>query len=305
VPQAIKKDRTMRRAVLLTIAMHNLGHCLAARGQLRHSQQQVPQEMLTVVTAACGSENYASAAVALKTSLERFSTGPLQLSVIYDTDVALNRLKRRIPKTNTGLQVKFVAYDRGGKAVAAYAPRLEEPDRFQCANAKLILSSLLPDVQGLVLWVDADTRIRRDITQVVPWFREQQKGKPVLQAAMSWESAPTYARNWYKCCSSIPGRFYRPFGLNSGVIVLDFKLWRGTVAKKSYLDLLQDGTIGMSMVDQDVFNIFFQQHRDHLVQLPFEYNWRGATVCGVAEARIEHFNGCGVTAALEDSSGCH
>ena len=50
--------------------------------------------------------------------------------------------------------------------------------------------------------------------------------------------------------------------------------------------------------------MYFQSHRDEMVQLPFAWNWRGENISGgvpAVEALIEHFAGCGIS---RDSASC-
>jgi len=50
--------------------------------------------------------------------------------------------------------------------------------------------------------------------------------------------------------------------------------------------------------------VYFQAHRDEIIQLPFAWNWRGTNISGgipATEAMVEHFAGCGIS---RDPTSC-
>ena len=253
----------------------------------------------TVVSAACGDPGYARAAKELGERLDNTSSKAVSLVIFYSTDADLALLKAEGPSNGTNVAVRFVQAD-----AAALDPNLgwQEATRFKCCNLKLHLPALLPSVDGVAIWVDLDTRIFGDVHDLHRWFRREQKHLKQARlkpwAALSWESADSYAANWYHLSRDRRSlEYFEPNGLNSGVLVADLTQWRAADPQLSIQG-------SYDMPDQDALNVYFQSHRDEMVQLPFAWNWRGANISGgvpAEEALIEHFAGCGIS---RDAASC-
>ena len=252
-----------------------------------------------MVSAACGDPGYARAAKELGERLDNTSSKPVSLVIFYAADVDLALLKAEGPSNGTHVTVRFVQAD-----AAALDPDVgwQEATRFQCCNLKLHLPALLPSVDGVAIWVDLDTRILGDVHELHRWFRREQKRLKQARlkpwAALSWESADSYDANWYHLSRDRRSlAYFEPNGLNSGVIVADLSQWRAAAPDLSIQSWYD-------MPDQDALNVYFQSHRDEILQLPFAWNWRGANISGgvpAEEAMIEHFAGCGIS---RDAASC-
>ena len=243
----------------------------------------------TVVSAACGDAGYAKAAKELGQRLENTSSKAVSLVLLYSSDEDLANLRAKGPVNGTRVTVQFVKAN-----AASLDPDMgwQEAERFKCCNLKLHLPALLPRADGVAIWVDLDTRLFGDVAVLHRWFRQEQKQAGAKAwAALAWESADSYDVNWYRLSRARrPLEYYEPNGLNSGVIVADLAAWRSSQPQLSI-------EWGYDMPDQDALNVYFQQHRDELLQLPFEWNWRGARITGgvpAEKALIEHFAGCGI-----------
>ena len=253
----------------------------------------------TVVSAACGDPGYARAAKELGERLDNTSSKHVSLVIFYAADADLALLKSEGPSNGTHVTVRFVQAD-----AAALDPDVgwQEATRFQCCNLKLHLPALLPSVDGVAIWVDLDTRILGDVHELHRWFRREQKRLKQARlkpwAALSWESADSYDANWYRLSRDRRSlAYFEPNGLNSGVIVADLSQWRAAAPDLSIQSWYD-------MPDQDALNVYFQSHRDEILQLPFAWNWRGANISGgvpAEEAMIEHFAGCGIS---RDAASC-
>ena len=122
----------------------------------------------------------------------------------------------------------------------------------------------------------ADTLVVADLNALADWF--DARARYPVWAALAPESDANWPqidkRNWYRCCSKVD--YYRPNGLNAGVLVFNLTAWRRvqpTVA--SYL------TADMALGDQDAWNAYFQQHRNEVLELPMSWNWRGRIISGI------------------------
>ena len=204
----------------------------------------------TVVSAACGDPGYARAAKDLGESLNRTSTKAVSLVILYATDADLALLKAEGPSNGTKVTVQFLQAN-----ASALDPDLgrQEAARFKCCNLKLHLPTLLPSVDGIAIWVDLDTRVLGDITELHRWFRREQKHlkqawlKP--WAALSWESADGYTANWYNLSRDRRSHeYFEPNGLNSGVIVADLTQWRAVGPELRIL-------ASYELPDQDALNV--------------------------------------------------
>ena len=253
----------------------------------------------TVVSAACGDAEYAGAARELGERLDNASSKAVSLVILYQSDEDLAHLKAKGPVNGTRVSVRYLQ-----TSAASLDPDMgwQEAERFKCCNLKLHLPTILPDVDGVAIWVDLDTRVFGDVVELHRWFRREQKqaGAKKPWAALSWESADSYDVNWYRLSRDRRSlEFYEPNGLNSGVIVADMAAWRNSEAPDQ-LSIAWD----YEMPDQDALNVYFQHHRDEMLQLPFEWNWRGTRISGgvpAEKAQIEHFAGCGIS---RDSTTC-
>ena len=108
---------------------------------------------------------------------------------------------------------------------------------------------------------------------------------------MCFESISTYKSNWYRSTSIGQNiKYFQPFGLNSGVILFNTTRWRQMKKTNAFsnFDIKK-----YFLSDQDVFNIYFQTHRDEIKILPMSYNFRGNAISGNAIPIIKHYPGTG------------
>jgi len=163
-------------------------------------------------------------------------------------------------------------------------------NRFGCADAKF---SLYTEKEP-VLWMDIDTVPVQDFRNIAKIFRKS----PAAWAALCPESIDSFRSNYYKAQLWSKGvNYYKPNGLNSGVVVFNPIRWRQLNNTAALDDLLHRSG---NMYDQDAMNTYFESHRNEVALLHMKYNYRSVSVSGNVVPVIWHFAGTGCA----KSHGC-
>jgi len=235
---------------------------LALLQAARTAAGRAPTPRVTVVLIACG-ERYVRAVQTTAESAIAWSTpGSIRIVIVHDSPTR-DTVRAHLP---TARRIEIQG-DEG---------------RFKCSSSKLKLPELPLD--GLVIVLDADTFVVADLNGLADWFVA--RAGDSVWAAMAPESSAHYAANWYRCCSKVD--YYRPHGLNAGVLVFNMTTWRRLRPPvASYLT--DNATLG----DQDAWNAYFQHHRNEVLELPMSWNWRGSRISGTdpADAKVLHAAG--------------
>eukprot|EP00965_Chrysotila_dentata_P220456 6191786-Pleurochrysis_carterae.AAC.1 len=130
-----------------------------------------------------------------------------------------------------------------------------------CSAGRLLMPRLFPDLD-VVVYLDADVYVDDDLTDLVgisKSFTAQQ------WAAVAYE---TYKPpSWYTL-GRTNGDYVKPFGINSGVMVVDLRKVRNSAFESFWPHY--DGH--MPLGDQDLFNAYFAQHMNQLRILPCKWN---------------------------------
>ena len=217
---------------------------------------------LIVATAVCGNE-YLSGARHFVLSVQKLAPYT-KVIMFYSTD----QIESEFRGTNL---ISLRKWDASGS------------HRFSCADAKFSLHSEHDDV----LWLDLDTTIVRDFRQIVHELRPFE----FKWAAICPESISTYRSNWYRDTPYAGNvNYYKPLGLNTGVVLFNTTRWRNM--KKTHA-LTRYDVSKYNLYDQDVMNIYFENHREELAILSMSYNYRGAKISGNSIPIIKHYPGTG------------
>ena len=149
-----------------------------------------------------------------------------------------------------------------------------------CASARLMLAEEHKDV-AVAMYIDGDARVQHDVSQLealASSFNQTQ------WCGMTQENE--IATGWY--VDKRPGsRFYKPYGLNSGVMLLNLTRWRQT----NFTAFALSYDPGPKCCgDQDTLNVYFESHRDEMYVLPCTWNRRTFSHCPTAirDASIIH-----------------
>ena len=151
----------------------------------------------------------------------------------------------------------------------------------RCSGARLWAAEVLPHVERL-LYVDGDTLLVYDPRRVWAEFALHNDS---TMLNMAWEGSGYHGVFTYYVQKDRGFPFYRPWGLNAGVLLMDLRKirrvrfdggqrdWSGEVQRiyAQYGDKLEFG-------DQDVLNIICAEHRELCMPLPAGYNYRAGLV---------------------------
>ncbi|XP_075527087.1 glucoside xylosyltransferase 2-like [Dermacentor variabilis] len=137
-----------------------------------------------------------------------------------------------------------------------------------CASQRLFLLSLLPDVD-VVIYVDVDVVFVSPIERL--WQRFASMNSSHL-AAMTPETEDYAVNNWYRGSARHP--FYQPFGVNSGVMLMNLTRMRKFGWEEHLRILEQTYRQNIRWGDQDLLNIFFSMHRQRLLLFSCRWNYR-------------------------------
>lgn len=150
-----------------------------------------------------------------------------------------------------------------------------------CASQRLFLPSLLRDVDA-TLYVDTDVIFLRPLDDIWRFFDEMNSSQV---AAMAPENED-FATGWYNRFAQHP--FYKPLGVNSGVMLMNLTRIRQFDWEVELVDLYKKYKQKITWGDQDLLNIYFHRHPEKLLVYPCEWNYRTdhcmyASVCHSAE----------------------
>eukprot|EP00121_Abeoforma_whisleri_P003110 Awhi_evm1s2793 len=134
----------------------------------------------------------------------------------------------------------------------------------QCATSRLMLATEHPDID-YGLYLDSDTYVVSDIT---PLFREIKNFNSTQWAGMSYNALTK--RSWYPR-KQFKGPFYKPFGVNSGVFLVNFTRWRQSGFTEFSLNY---NDFPIHLGDQDIINAYFGVKREQMYLLSCEWNYR-------------------------------
>jgi hypothetical protein len=179
-----------------------------------------------------------------------------------------------------------------------------------CAAARLMIpqqfGSGLPRTG---IYIDADVIVQRDLFELLAitnLFNTTQ------WCAMAWEQErlpkPGQWHSFYsKNNNGKHIQYFQPYGLNSGVMVFDLHKWKKSRLVLFWKEWDRKPHAGSYLGDQDVLNVYFQQHREELYKLPCQWNVRTDSQCNVSlgKAAILHGNRMSFETLGDERVGWH
>lgn len=136
-----------------------------------------------------------------------------------------------------------------------------------CASQRLFLPSLLPKIDKLI-YVDSDTLFLSSPSEIYEQFNKFNSS----QFAGLIQEAESPNTGWYTRFARHP--FPKPFGVNSGVMLMDLKKMREVMWEKTLMPIYDKYNLRIVFGDQDILNIYFHFNSDQLYILPCEFNYR-------------------------------
>jgi UDP-xylose:glucoside alpha-1,3-xylosyltransferase len=141
-----------------------------------------------------------------------------------------------------------------------------------CAGLKLSLPSMLPANVTAVLNVDTDILFLRDVTGLWNYLQSFNSTQLAALAQETETEGP-----WYGTHEKCKAPFYQPYGLNSGVMLLNLTRCRALGWSDRLAEYSKQYTTGIQAIkwgDQDLLNILFHFNRELIFQLPCHWNYR-------------------------------
>ncbi|RWS11456.1 Glucoside xylosyltransferase 1-like protein [Dinothrombium tinctorium] len=136
-----------------------------------------------------------------------------------------------------------------------------------CASQRLFLPTLLNQTDS-VIYVDNDVLFLTSVEKLWNFFTEMSESQI---AAMTPEQED-YSIGWYNRFAKHP--YVEPLGVNSGVMLMNLTRMRN-IEWASYLpSILDKYDSEIVWGDQDIINIYFHSHKDQLLVIPCEWNFR-------------------------------
>lgn len=136
-----------------------------------------------------------------------------------------------------------------------------------CASQRLFLPSLLPHIDSL-LYVDCDVIFLSSPELVYGHFKSFDD---IQISAMASESE-NFNTGWYTRFARHP--FYQPFGVNSGVMLMNLTRMRNVKFEDQIQPIYQKYKNKLAWGDQDILNIYFEQHPHQMHLMKCEFNYR-------------------------------
>jgi lipopolysaccharide biosynthesis glycosyltransferase len=157
----------------------------------------------------------------------------------------------------------------------------------RCSTARLGLAREHLDIDSGI-YLDSDMSVNTDLEQLLSVFQDFNDTQ-WCGCVAEVEEGTGRTDNWYSGKLKDQDWWFRPHGLNAGMMLLNLTRWRATDFTKFSMDfdpatVALDGCCG----DQDTINAYFQQHRDQMYVLPCGWNARDDSGC--AEYGILHGN---------------
>lgn len=121
---------------------------------------------------------------------------------------------------------------------------------------KVFMSSILPDEDDRIFWIDCDTVINDSIEEI---FQISLQDKPIAM-----------------CCDTMRKKYKKQFGINadepyynSGIVLFDLKQWRKRRCEERIVNHIETARSKYVLAEQDIFNIVLKQD---ILTLPCKFN---------------------------------
>eukprot|EP00121_Abeoforma_whisleri_P015799 Awhi_evm2s14531 len=139
-----------------------------------------------------------------------------------------------------------------------------------CSLSRVFLDNEHPNID-YGIYIDNSYLVRKDLKNMYNYL---QSFTETTIAAMVWESESATKTNMYTS-GNYEGSFYQPNGLNSDVMLIDFGKWR----KFGLSQYIRSYHGHPHVLDQEIFNVYFQGHQNQVLRLPCTWNVRMNTGC--------------------------
>eukprot|EP00051_Salpingoeca_urceolata_P005961 m.79286 g.79286 ORF g.79286 m.79286 type:complete len:387 (-) comp14620_c0_seq2:2081-3241(-) len=217
-----------------------------------------------VAIVACGKPAHQDAQTLLSSALRSTRRGTLMFHLVTDDATPDGELARALGSwpwpSRAGYQLHELRFP-------------EQPTRqwkalFKpCASQRLFFPELFPGL-ARVLYLDTDTLVLADLSELWLHFRSFNN---THSAAMVAEGTRA-SSSWYPRFARHP--FYRPLGLNSGVMLMDLQRMRASDFVSNVVTIYQEYSTAIPFGDQDILNIYYADRREQVFELSCAWNFR-------------------------------
>jgi lipopolysaccharide biosynthesis glycosyltransferase len=155
-----------------------------------------------------------------------------------------------------------------------------EDKRFSCGLLKIILSELLPPNLHKVITLDVDTVVLEDLGNLWSYFEHEKEGEgtsamanKLIGSALEMDDVDSTEYKYFNDKLHI----FPPSGLNTGVLLLNLKLFREKNVTGKYLLTVNDEPY--KLADQDIINTFAYYHPKYICLIDCRWNKRVGSQC--------------------------
>ncbi|XP_070508711.1 glucoside xylosyltransferase 2 isoform X2 [Chironomus tepperi] len=228
------------------------------------NKQKMSEMSINIAVVVCGPERVDESLVMMKSAL-LFSTKNTSINFIIVTEPKFREIFEQkmenfvdFPKFSYEIfHLKFPNDDQETWL------KLFKP----CASQRLFLPSLLPHHDS-ILYVDCDVIFLSSPDLVYQHFKSFDESQ---MSAMASESE-NFNTGWYTRFARHP--FYQPFGVNSGVMLMNLTRMRNVNFEDKIQPIYQKYRNKLAWGDQDILNIYFHEHPHEMHLMKCEYNYR-------------------------------
>jgi len=227
-------------------------------------EQKSSETSVNIAVVVCGTERVDESLVMMKSAL-LFSTKNTSINFVIVTEPKLREIfKEKIENLKNFGKFSFelfnLKFPDGDKETWL---KLFKP----CASQRLFLPSLLPHLDSLI-YVDCDVIFLSSTDLAYLHFKSFDDSQI---SAMASESE-NFNTGWYTRFARHP--FYQPFGVNSGVMLMNLTRMRNVNFEEKILPIYQKYKNKLAWGDQDILNIYFHEHPHEMHLMKCEYNYR-------------------------------
>jgi lipopolysaccharide biosynthesis glycosyltransferase len=265
-----------------TILFHFLGLflwsiCLVGSTYQQQQQQQhhhhhhfFEEDTIHIALTSCGLRSYWLIRGIIASLLENPASHRIHLHIFHDD---VNRIK---------LSTQISILKDGMKNLTEYNVKEFEVDsikidpkyhssRFPCAYFRLFLTELLPDYVERILYVDADTLVFEDLSNLWSNWKIMEEKNTTFAGVQEVEHPKDII--YFKKKE----HFLHPSGINTGVLLMNLERMREQNLTGERLFAMNDEPVFLA--DQDVLNSYWYYNPDDYFELPCKWNRRIYSNC--------------------------
>lgn len=250
-----------------------------------HHHYFYEEDTIHISLTSCGLRSYWLIRGILASILENPAAHRIHLHLFRD-DMNRRKLLSQIPIITTGLK-NLTEYDvkefvTGNKTIdpTYYS------SRFPCAYFRLFLSELLPDYVERLLYLDTDTVVFEDLTDL--WSHWEIMEEKNISFAGAQELAHTTKSTYFQNKQ----HFVAPSGINTGVLLMNLERMREMNLTGERLFAINDEPVYLA--DQDVLNTYWYYNPSDYLELPCRWNKRLYSNCTAGDVEIYYMNSTGI-----------